>query len=52
MQERFEDWLNENDHIIGGTVLVIGDQEMELKFAQTIAFTSRLSRDEIIYDFV
>ena len=39
-QEKFDTWIDMNKDIKGDSVLVIGDQETELKFGYTTAFTN------------
>ena len=52
LQLRLDDWLDTVDDFKGDTVLVIGDQETELKLAYTVAFTSKLSDRNILDDTV
>ena len=48
LQPHIDDWMDSDDDFKGDTVLVIGDQERELKLAYTVAFTTKLSTEERI----
>ena len=45
LQPWLDDWLDTVDNFKGDAVLVIGNKEMELKLAYTVAFTAKLSND-------
>ena len=46
LQPRIDNWMDSDDDFKGDTVLVIGDQETELKLAYTVAFTTKISNKE------
>ena len=46
MKQKIDEWLDSTGDVIGDTVLVIGDQETELKIAYTTAFTATSNDEE------
>ena len=46
MKQKIDEWLDSTGDINGDTVLVVGDQETELKIAYTTAFTSSSTDEE------
>ena len=48
LQPCIDDWMDSDDDFKGDTVLVIGDQETELKLVYTVAFPTKISKEEQI----